>query len=127
LGPSIFAVIARFTRSSLLEVLKADYVRTARAKGVRETLVVWHHAFRNAMISVVTVLGLQFGFLLGGSVVAETVFAYPGLGSWLVESVSYRDYPTIQVLILIFSTSFIVINLIVDLLYAVINPEIRLG
>jgi len=127
LGTSIFAVIARFTRSSLLEVLKADYIRTARAKGVKENRVVWYHAFRNAMISVVTVLGLQFGFLLGGSVVTETVFAYPGVGSLLVESVSYRDYPTIQILILLFAASFIVINLIVDLLYSVINPEIRLG
>ena len=127
LGTGIFAIIARFTRSSLLEVLKEDYIRTARAKGVRERWVVWYHAFRNAMISVVTVLGLQFGFLLGGSVITETVFAYPGVGSLLVESVSYRDYPTIQILILLFSTSFIVINLVVDLLYAIINPEIRLG
>jgi glutathione transport system permease protein len=127
LGTNIFAVIARFTRSSLLEVLKADYIRTARAKGVPERLVVWRHGFRNSMISVVTVLGLQFGFLLGGSVVTEMVFAYPGLGSLLVESVSYRDYPAIQTLVLIFAFTFIMVNLIVDVLYAVINPEIRLG
>jgi glutathione transport system permease protein len=127
LGTNIFAVIARFTRSSLLEVLKADYIRTARAKGVPERLVVWRHAFRNSMISVVTVMGLQFGFLLGGSVVTEMVFAYPGLGSLLVESVSYRDYPAIQTLVLIFAFTFIMVNLIVDVLYAVINPEIRLG
>jgi glutathione transport system permease protein len=127
LGTSIFAIVARFTRSSLLEVLKADYIRTARAKGVKETFVVWRHAVRNSMVSVITVVGLEFGFLLGGSVVVETVFAYPGLGSLLVESVSYRDYPTIQTLVLMFAFSFIVINLAVDILYAILNPEIRLG
>ena len=126
LGVGIAAVIARFTRSSILEVLKEDYVRTARAKGIKEKVVIWKHVFRNSMISVVTVVGLQFGFLLGGSVVTETVFAYPGLGSLLIESVNYRDYPAIQSLILIFSLQFIVINLIVDILYAVLNPEIKL-
>ncbi len=127
LGASIAAIIARFTRSSIIEVLKDDYVRTARAKGLKERVVVWKHAFRNAMISVVTVVGLQFGFLLGGSVVTESVFAFPGLGSLLVESVNYRDYPAIQSLILIFSLHFVVINLIVDVLYAVLNPEIQLS
>ena len=126
LGAVIAAVIARFTRSSIIEVLKEDYVRTARAKGIKEKVVIWKHVFRNSMISVVTVVGLQFGFLLGGSVVTETVFAYPGLGSLLIESVNYRDYPAIQSLILIFSLQFIVINLIVDILYAVLNPEIKL-
>ena len=126
LGVGIEAVIARFTRSSIIEVLKEDYVRTARAKGIKEKVVIWKHVFRNSMISVVTVVGLQFGFLLGGSVVTETVFAYPGLGSLLIESVNYRDYPAIQSLILIFSLQFIVINLIVDILYAVLNPEIKL-
>ena len=126
LGVGIAAVIARFTRSSIIEVLKEDYVRTARAKGIKEKVVIWKHVFRNSMISVVTVVGLQFGFLLGGSVVTETVFAYPGLGSLLIESVNYRDYPAIQSLILIFSLQFIVINLIVDILYAVLNPEIKL-
>lgn len=127
LGTSVAAVVARFTRSSLIEVLKEDYIRTARAKGLKEKVVVWGHAFRNSMISVVTVIGLQFGFLLGGSVVTESVFAFPGLGSLLIESVNYRDYPAIQSLILIFSLHFIVINLLVDLLYAVLNPEIQLG
>lgn len=127
LGTSIAAIIARFTRSSIVEVLKEDYIRTARAKGLREKTVTWGHAFRNSMISVVTVVGLQFGFLLGGSVVTEAVFAYPGLGQLLVESVNYRDYPAIQSLILIFSLQFIVINLIVDILYAVLNPEIKLS
>ena len=127
LGTSISAIIARFTRSSIVEVMKEDYIRTARAKGLKEKTVTWAHAFRNSMISVVTVVGLQFGFLLGGSVVTDAVFAYPGLGQLLVESVNYRDYPAIQSLILIFSLQFIVINLIVDILYAVLNPEIKLS
>ena len=127
LGTSIAAIIARFTRSSIIEVMTEDYIRTARAKGIRENTVIWKHAFRNAMISVVTVVGLQFGFLLGGSVVTETVFAFPGLGSLLVESVNYRDYNAIQSLILIFSLHFIVINLVVDILYALLNPEIKLS
>lgn len=127
LGTSIAAIIARFTRSSIIEVLKDDYIRTARAKGLKEKTVIWGHAFRNSMISVVTVVGLQFGFLLGGSVVTEAVFAYPGLGQLLIESVNYRDYPAIQSLILIFSLQFIIINLIVDILYAVLNPEIKLS
>lgn len=127
LGASIAAIIARFTRSSIIEVLKDDYIRTARAKGLKEKVVIWKHAFRNSMISVVTVVGLQFGFLLGGSVVTEQVFAFPGLGSLLIESVNYRDYPAIQSLILIFSLHFIVINLIVDILYALLNPEIQLS
>lgn len=127
LGTSVAAVVARFTRSSLIEVLKEDYIRTARAKGIKEKIVVWKHAFRNSMISVVTVIGLQFGFLLGGSVITESVFAYPGLGSLLIESVNYRDYPAIQSLILIFSFHFIVINLLVDILYAMLNPEIQLS
>lgn len=127
LGTSIAAIIARFTRSSIVEVMKEDYIRTARAKGLKEKTVIWTHAFRNSMISVVTVVGLQFGFLLGGSVVTEAVFAYPGLGQLLIESVNYRDYPAIQSLILIFSLQFIVINLIVDILYAALNPEIKLS
>ena len=127
LGTSIAAIIARFTRSSIIEVMKEDYIRTARAKGLRERTVIWKHAFRNAMISVVTVVGLQFGFLLGGSVVTESVFAFPGLGSLLVESVNYRDYNAIQSLILIFSLHFVVIHLVVDILYALLNPEIKLN
>jgi len=127
LGSSIAAIIARFTRSSILEVMKEDYIRTARAKGLKEKIVVWKHAFRNSMISVITVAGMQFGHLLGGSVVTESVFAYPGIGSYLLDSINYRDYPAIQSLILIFSLHFILINLVVDLLYAVLNPEIQLS
>ena len=127
LGASVAAIIARFTRSSIIEILKEDYIRTARAKGLRERKVVWKHVFRNSMISVVTIVGLQFGFLLGGSVVTESVFAYPGLGSLLIDSVMFRDYPMIQSLILIFSLHFVLINLLVDLLYAALNPEIQLN
>lgn len=125
LGLGVAAVIARFTRSSFIEIMREDYVRTARAKGVRERLVIWKHALRNALIPVITMVGLQFGFLLGGSIVVETVFSWPGLGRLLVDSVSYRDYPVIQAEILLFSLEFILINLIVDLLYALANPEIR--
>lgn len=127
LGASVAAIIARFSRSSIIEILKEDYIRTARAKGLKEKKVIWKHVFRNSMIPVVTVVGLQFGFLLGGSVVTESVFAYPGLGSLLIDSVNFRDYPMIQSLILIFSLNFVMINLIVDLLYAVLNPEIQLS
>lgn len=127
LGTSVAAIIARFTRSALIEVLNEDYIRTARSKGLTENKVIWKHAFRNAMIPVVTVVGLQFGFLLGGSVVVESVFGYPGLGSLLIDSVLFRDYPTIQSLILIFSIHFMLINLIVDILYAILNPEVRLS
>lgn len=126
LGASVAAIIARFTRSSIIEILKEDYIRTARAKGLRENRVVWKHVFRNSMIAVVTVVGLQFGFLLGGSVVTESVFAFPGLGSLLIDSVNFRDYPMIQSLILIFSLHFVIINLVIDLLYAGLNPEIQM-
>jgi len=127
LGTSIAAIIARFTRSSIVETLKEDYIRTARAKGLKESVVVWKHAFRNSLLSVVTVVGLQFGFLLGGAVVVEAVFAFPGLGSLLIQSVNFRDYPAIQSLILIFSAQFIIINTLVDILYAILNPEIKLS
>jgi glutathione transport system permease protein len=126
LGVAVAAVMARFTRSAFVEVVSEDYVRTARMKGVPERRVVWHHTLRNALIPVITMTGLQFGFLLGGSIVIETVFAWPGLGRLLVDSVSYRDYPVIQAEILLFSLEFVLINLAVDVLYAVVNPEIRL-
>ena len=104
-----------------------DYVRTARMKGAPEWRVVWHHTLRNALIPVITLTGLQFGFLMGGSIVVETVYSWPGLGRLLVDSVSYRDYPVIQAEIMLFSIEFVFINLFVDLLYAVVNPEIRLS
>ena len=125
LGAAVAAVMARFTRSSFIDILKEDYVRTARAKGLTETVVVIKHGLRNAMIPVITMMGLQFGFLLGGSIVVEVVFNWPGMGRLLVDAVEMRDYPIIQALVLLFSLEFILINLVVDLLYAWINPTIR--
>ncbi|MFM0052147.1 glutathione ABC transporter permease GsiC [Caballeronia grimmiae] len=125
LGAAVAAVMARFTRASFVEVLGEDFVRTARAKGVHEPMVIVKHCLRNAMIPVVTMMGLQFGFLLGGSIVVEKVFNWPGLGRLLVDAVEMRDYPVIQAEVLLFSLEFIVINLVVDVLYAVINPTIR--
>ena len=125
LGAAVAAVMARFTRASFVEVIQEDYVRTARAKGLSEPLVMLKHSLRNALIPVVTMMGLQFGFLLGGSIVVETVFNWPGLGRLLVDAVNQRDYPVIQGLVLLFSTEFILINLLVDVLYGVINPSIR--
>ncbi|HIC6516471.1 TPA: glutathione ABC transporter permease GsiC [Salmonella enterica subsp. enterica serovar Newport] len=125
LGAAVASVMARFTRSSFVDVLSEDYMRTARAKGVSETWVVLKHGLRNAMIPVVTMMGLQFGFLLGGSIVVEKVFNWPGLGRLLVDSVDMRDYPVIQAEVLLFSMEFILINLVVDVLYAAINPAIR--
>ncbi|AKW11923.1 glutathione ABC transporter permease GsiC [Salmonella enterica] len=125
LGAAVASVMARFTRSSFVDVLSEDYMRTARAKGVSETWVVLKHGLRNAMIPVVTMMGLQFGFLLGGSIVVEKVFNWPGLGRLLVDSVDMRDYPVIQAEVLLFSLEFILINLVVDVFYAAINPAIR--
>ncbi|MKL99001.1 glutathione ABC transporter permease GsiC [Salmonella enterica subsp. enterica] len=125
LGAAVASVMARFTRSSFVDVLSEDYMRTARAKGVSETWVVLKHGLRNAMIPVFTMMGLQFGFLLGGSIVVEKVFNWPGLGRLLVDSVDMRDYPVIQAEVLLFSLEFILINLVVDVLYAAINPAIR--
>ncbi|HIT89547.1 MAG TPA: ABC transporter permease subunit [Candidatus Merdenecus merdavium] len=125
MGAGIMAVLARFTRSTMLETMREDYVRTARAKGLKETLVVMRHAFKNSLIEIVTVGGLQIGGLLSGSVMAETVFSIPGLGRLLVESINFRDYKVVQALLLFFAVEYIVINLIVDLLYGVINPKVR--
>ena len=125
LGAAVAAIMARFTRSSFVDILQEDYVRTARAKGLSESVVVLKHGLRNALIPVVTMMGLQFGFLLGGSIVVEVVFNWPGMGRLLVDAVDMRDYPVIQGLVLLFSLEFILINLIVDVLYAVINPTIR--
>ncbi len=125
LGAGIMSMLARFSRSSMLETMREDYIRTGRSKGLREFIVVGRHALRNSLIQVVTVAGLQFGFLLGGSVMVETVFSIPGLGRLLVDSISFRDYTVIQALLLLFATQFILINLIVDMLYGVLNPKIR--
>lgn len=125
LGTGVAAVIARFSRSSLMDVLQEDYVRTAHSKGLARKTVLWGHALKNALIPVITMTGLQFGFLLGGSVVTETVFSFPGIGRLLIDSIAFRDYPVIQAGILLFSLEFILINLLVDILYGVLNPTIR--
>jgi dipeptide transport system permease protein len=125
LGTIPLAVIARMTRSSMLEVLREDYVRTARAKGLSRLRVIGVHAFRNALIPVVTVIGLQVGTLLAGAILTETIFSWPGIGKWLVEAIHRRDYPVVQGGILLSATIIILVNLIVDVLYGVINPRIR--
>ncbi|WP_314803470.1 ABC transporter permease [Paenibacillus roseipurpureus] len=125
LGLGVAAVIARFTRSSVLEVLREDYVRTARAKGQKESKILGIHVLRNALIPVLTMTGLQFGFLIGGASVVETVFVYPGLGSFMVDAIVTRDYPVVQALIMLFSFQFLVINLLVDIGYSFLNPQIR--
>jgi len=118
------AIVARMTRSSMLEVLRQDYIKTARAKGLSETKIVLKHALRNGLIPVVTVVGLQFGILLGGAILTETVFAWPGVGKWLYEGVVKRDYMVIQGGTLVVATIFVMVNLIVDILYSFINPRI---
>ncbi|QOY35597.1 nickel ABC transporter permease [Anaerobacillus isosaccharinicus] len=125
LGLGVAAIIARFTRSSVLEVLREDYVRTARAKGQKEITILRRHVLKNALIPVVTMTGLQFGFLIGGAVVVEQVFSWPGLGAYLIDSILSRDYPVIQALILLFSVQFLIVNLLVDISYGYLNPQIR--
>jgi dipeptide transport system permease protein len=125
LGTIPLAVIARMTRSSMLEVLREDYVRTARAKGLSPARVVLVHALRNALMPVVTVIGLQVGVLLAGAVLTETIFSWPGIGKWLIDSISRRDYPVVQSGILLVATIIICVNLLVDVLYGVINPRVR--
>jgi len=125
LGAFAMASIARLTRSAMLEVLRADYVRTARAKGLREQVVVIKHALRNAAIPIVTITGLQFGTLLGGAVVTETVFAWPGIGRLAIQSIYNRDYPVVQCVVFLSALLFIVINLTVELIYGVLDPRIR--
>ncbi len=125
LGSASTAVIARQTRSSMLDVLRQDYVQTARAKGLTERLVVTRHALQNALIPTVTVVGLQVGYLLGGAVLTETVFARPGLGRLLVDSIARRDIAVVQTAIMLLSVTFVLVNLIVDLLYVKLDPRIR--
>lgn len=125
LGTIPLAVIARMTRSSMLEVMGDDYIRTARAKGASPLRVVAVHALRNAAIPVVTIIGLQTGVLLAGAILTETIFAWPGIGKWLVESVHRRDYPVLQGGVLLVATTVILVNLLVDALYGFINPRVR--
>lgn len=125
LGVNMLGILMRVTRSSILEVMAEDYVQTARAKGLRENRVVWRHVARNALIPVITVVGLELGTLLSGSIIVETVFAWPGSGSLLITALNARDYPLVTGVVMMYTAAFVVINLIIDGLYAVIDPRIR--
>jgi peptide/nickel transport system permease protein len=125
LGTIPMAIIARITRSSMLEVMRADYIRTARAKGLGQFFVVYKHALKNAMIPVLTIVGLQTGLLIGGAVLTETIFGWPGVGRYIFTAIGNRDYPVIQSSILVIATIFVLINLLVDLLYAYVDPRIK--
>jgi peptide/nickel transport system permease protein len=125
LGTSTAAIITRMTRSSMLEVIRQDYIRTARAKGLKESVVVNKHALKNALIPIITVIGLQFGYLLGGAVITETVFAWPGIGTLLVGAIRQKDFPTVQGAVLFIAITFSFINLLVDILYAFVDPRIK--
>jgi len=127
LGTIPMAIIARMTRASMIEVMKEDYVRTARAKGCTKMQVILIHALKNALMPVITVIGLMLGTLFAGSILTETTFSWPGIGKWLVNAVNQRDFPIIQSTTLIIATMFVAVNLIVDLLYALVNPKVRLG
>lgn len=127
LGLILAAATTRIVRSSLLETLQRDYVRTARAKGLREQAVTYRHALRTALIPVVTVVGLQFGQLLGGAVIIEQVFSLPGVGRFALEGINLRDYPVVQGAVLLIAAAFVVVNLLVDVLYAFIDPRVRYG
>jgi len=125
LAANSMAIQARMTRATMLEVLRADYIRAARAKGVHEQVIIYKHALRNALVPIVTIIGLQFGTLLGGAVLTETVFAWPGIGRLLVDSITFRDYPVIQGAVLLVAAGFVLVNLLVDITYAYLNPRIR--
>jgi peptide/nickel transport system permease protein len=125
LGTNMMGILMRVTRSSVLEVMHEDYVRTARAKGLKEGTVLWHHAFRNALIPIITVVGLELGTLLSGSIIVETVFSWPGSGALLISAITSRDYPLITGTVLTYTLAFVIINFTIDILYAMIDPRIR--
>jgi len=125
LGTSMAAIVARMTRSSILEVLREDYVLTARAKGLSEGSVILKHVLRNAMLPVITVVGLQFGALLAGAVITETIFSWPGLGTLLIQAIQTRDYPLVQGCVLVVSISYVIVNLCTDMLYVLVDPRIQ--
>lgn len=127
LGLSASAIIARLTRSSMLEVLRQEYMTTARAKGLRETRVLIRHGFKNALIPVVTIFGLQFGSLMAGTVIVETVFARPGIGRLIVTAILAKDFPVVQGIVLLIATTYVIVNLIVDVSYGILDPRIRVG
>ncbi|HAI69188.1 MAG TPA: glutathione ABC transporter permease GsiC [Gammaproteobacteria bacterium] len=125
LGTALAAILARMVRSTLLEVLNEDYIRTARAKGLRESAVVIHHALRNAALPIITVLGLQLGTLLGGAVITEIIFAWPGIGQLTIDAIHRRDYPVVQACILLISLSYVLVNTLTDIMYAWLDPRVR--
>jgi ABC-type dipeptide/oligopeptide/nickel transport system permease component len=127
LGAALAAILTRMVRGSMLEELSSDYVRTARAKGLSSGAVLFRHAFRNALIPIITILGLQFGTLLAGTIVTETIFSWPGIGRLTVQAISSRDYPLLQGCILVIAVSYVLVNLLTDLLYTVIDPRVRLS
>jgi ABC-type dipeptide/oligopeptide/nickel transport system permease component len=126
LGAALAAMLTRMVRGSMIEELSSDYVRTARAKGITETSVLFRHAFPNALIPVITIVGLQFGSLLAGTIVTETIFSWPGIGRLAVQAISARDYPLLQGCILIIAVSYVAVNLLTDLVYALVDPRVRL-
>lgn len=125
IGVGTAAIIARLVRSSMLDVLREDYVRTAAAKGVRRSTVIWRHAFRNALNPVITVLGLEFGVLLSGAVISESIFAWPGVGRFLILGINGRDFPVVQGTVIFIAVVFVLVNLLVDLLYSVLDPRVQ--
>jgi ABC-type dipeptide/oligopeptide/nickel transport system permease component len=125
LGAALAAILTRMVRTSVIEELSSDYVRTARAKGLSETAVLFRHAFRNALIPILTILGLQFGTLLAGTIVTETIFSWPGIGRLAVQAIEARDYPLLQGCILLIAVSYVIVNLLTDLVYAVVDPRVR--
>ncbi len=126
LGSAMAAILSRMVRATLLETLNEDYIRTARAKGLNESVVVWKHAMRNALLPVITLLGLQLGVLLGGAVITEVVFSWPGLGSLTIEAIQKRDYPVVQACVLLISLTYVVVNTLTDLVYGWLDPRVRL-
>jgi peptide/nickel transport system permease protein len=125
MGAALAAILTRMVRGSMMEELSADYVRTARAKGLRESAVLFRHAFPNALIPVITIIGLQFGTLLAGTIVTESIFAWPGVGRLTVQAIQARDYPLLQGCILVISFSYVLVNLLTDLLYGLVDPRVR--
>jgi len=127
LGTALAAILSRMVRSTLLEVLNEDFVRTARAKGLSEATVIWKHALKNAMLPIITLLGLQLGVLLAGSIITEIVFSWPGIGQLTIESIKRRDYPVVQACVLLISLTYVVVNMLTDLAYSWLDPRIREG
>ncbi|MGB8655244.1 MAG: ABC transporter permease, partial [Candidatus Acidiferrales bacterium] len=125
LGAALAAILTRMVRSAVIEELSSDYVRTARAKGLSESAVLFRHAFRNALIPIITILGLQFGTLLAGTIVTETIFSWPGIGRLAVQAIESRDYPLLQGCILLIAVSYVAVNLLTDVIYSLVDPRVR--